>query len=149
MSRLRYTVFPGSFAVLRLAPDADVPVDLLAPPFHSVTRTPVELSVVCPETAFQEGSRAETGWSLLALAGPFPFEMVGVLASVLEPLATAGVSIFALSTFDTDYVLVKRERLAEAIDALTAAGHERVEAGTEGIRATLSPPRASAMFRAP
>jgi hypothetical protein len=130
MSPLRYTVFPGSFAVLRLAPDADVPMEALVPPFHSVTRTPAELSVVCPETAVPEGARAETGWSLLALAGPFPFELVGVLASVLGPLATAGVSIFALSTFDTDYVLVKRERLEDAIGALTAAGHERVEHGT-------------------
>lgn len=130
MRPLRFAVLPGSFAVLRLEPDADVPLDLLVPPFHSVTRTPAELSVVCPETAVAEGARTETGWALLALAGPFPFEMVGVLASVLGPLATAGVSIFALSTFDTDYVLVKRERLADAIGALTAAGHERVEDGT-------------------
>jgi hypothetical protein len=128
VSPLRYTVFPGSFAVLRLGPDADVPVDLLVPPFHSVTRTPAELSVVCPEGGVPEGSRAETGWALLALAGPFPFEMVGVLASVLEPLAAAGVSIFALSTFDTDYVLVKREKLADAVAALAAAGHEHIEA---------------------
>ena len=130
MSPLRYAIFPGSFAVLRLAPEADVPVELLVPPFHSVTRTPSELSVVCPESAVPAGSRAETGWALLALAGPFPFEMVGVLASILGPLATAGVSIFALSTFDTDYVLVKSERLADAVAALAAAGHERVEPGT-------------------
>ena len=130
MSPLRFTDLPGSFAVLRLAPDADVPAELLVPPFHSVTRTPAELSIVCPENAVPAGSRAETGWALLALAGPFPFEMVGVLAAVLGPLAEAGVSIFALSTFDTDYVLVKRERLADAINALTAAGHERVGAGT-------------------
>lgn len=130
MRPLRFSILPGSFAVLRLAPDADVPAGLLVPPFHSLTRTSAELSVVCPEAALPEGTRAERGWALLALVGPFPFEMVGVLASVLGPLATAGVSIFALSTFDTDYVLVKRERLAIAIDALTAAGHERVEAGT-------------------
>ena len=130
MSPLRFFVLPGSFAVLRLAPDADVPMDLLVPPFHSVTRTPVELSVVCPEGAVPEGARAETGWALLALAGPFPFELVGILASVLGPLAKAGVSIFALSTFDTDYVLVKSERLADAVAALAAAGHERVEPRT-------------------
>jgi uncharacterized protein len=130
MSPLRFSVLPGSFAVLRLAPDAAVPAGLLVPPFHSVTRTPAETSVVCPESVTPEGARAETGWALLALAGPFPFELTGVLASVLSPLATAGVSIFALSTFDTDYVLVKSGRLADAVAALVAAGHERVEPGT-------------------
>ena len=130
MRPLRFSILPGSFAVLRLAPDADVPAGLLVPPFHSLTRTSAELSVVCPEAALPEGTRAERGWALLALAGPFPFEMVGVLASVLGPLATAGVSIFALSTFDTDYVLVKHERLADAVASLAAAGVERVESAT-------------------
>jgi hypothetical protein len=127
MSRLRLTVVPGSWAVVRLAPDAAVPPGVLVPPFHSVTRTPSELSVVCPESAAPPGALVETGWALLGLVGPFPFSMVGVLSSVLGPLAASGVSIFALSTFDTDYVLVKRERLAAAISALTAAGHEVVE----------------------
>ena len=130
MRPLRFSILPGSFAVLRLAPDADVPAGLLVPPFHSLTRTSAELSVVCPEAALPEGTRAERGWALLALVGPFPFEMVGVLASVLGPLATAGVSIFALSTFDTDYVLVKHERLADAVASLAAAGVERVESAT-------------------
>lgn len=126
MSRLRFSVVPGSFAVLRLAPDAEVPPGVLAPPFHSVTRTPAELSVVCPDEALPEGARAERGWAILALEGPFPFELTGILASILVPLAKAGVGIFALSTFDTDYVLVKRERLDDALAALAAAGHERV-----------------------
>ena len=126
-SRLRFTVVHGSWAVVRLAPDAAVPPGVLVPPFHSVTRTPAELSVVCPETAAPVGAVVETGWALLGLVGPFPFSMVGVLASVLAPLAAGGVSIFAVSTFDTDYVLVKRETLATAISALTAAGHELVE----------------------
>lgn len=126
MSRLRFTVVPGAYVVVRLAPDAAVPPGALVPPFHSVTRTPSELSVVCPEAAAPPGALVETGWALLRLVGPFPFSMVGVLSSVLGPLAASEVSIFALSTFDTDYVLVKRERLAAAISALTAAGHELV-----------------------
>ncbi len=129
MKPLRFSVVPGAFAVLRLAPDADVPAGLLAPPFHSVTRTAAELSIVCPEGALPDGARAETGWALLALEGPFPFDLVGILASFLGPLAAAGVGIFAASTFDTDYVLVKREKLDAALDALAAAGHERVGAG--------------------
>lgn len=129
MSRLRFAVVPGSYAVVRLAPDAAIPASALVLPFHSVTRTPAELSLVCPEEAVPEGTRAEAGWALISLVGPFPFSMVGVLASVLAPLAEAGVSIFALSTFDTDHVLVKREKLDAAVAALLAAGHERVEPG--------------------
>jgi hypothetical protein len=126
MSPLRFSVVPGTYAVLRLAPDAAVPEGVLVPPFHSVTRTPAELSVVCPEETAPAGVRTEPGWALLALEGPFPFELVGILASILVPLAAARVGIFALSTFDTDYVLGKRERLEEALAALAAAGHERV-----------------------
>jgi hypothetical protein len=132
MSPLRFSVLPGSWAVVRLPPDADVPAAALVPPFHSVTRTPDELSLVCPDHAVPEESRAERGWAVLALAGPFPFELTGILLSFLAPLAAAGVGVFAMSTFDTDYVLVKRERLDEAVDALVAAGHERVGAGANG-----------------
>jgi len=129
MSALRFSVVPGSFTVLRLDPDAAVPPGVLVPPFHSVTRTPAELSIVCPDGAVPDGARAERGWAILALQGPFPFELTGILASVLVPLATAGVGIFAMSTFDTDYVLVKCERLRAAIAALVAAGHERAGDG--------------------
>ena len=126
MSPLRFSVVAGSYAVLRLAPDAEVPPGVLVPPFHSVTRTPAELSVVCPDEAVPEEAKAERGWAILALEGPFPFELTGILASILVPLAKAGVGIFALSTFDTDYVLVKGDRLHDALAALAAAGHVQV-----------------------
>jgi len=129
MRSLRYSVLPGSWAVVRFPPDAEVPAFLLAPRFHSVTRTAAELSVVCPDGAVPEGARAEPGWAVLALEGPFPFDLVGVLAAFLVPLAEAGVGIFAMSTFDTDYVLVKRERLGAALEALSAAGHVRTGPG--------------------
>lgn len=129
MGSLRYSVLPGSWAVVRFPPDTEIPASLLAPPFHSVTRTAAELSVVCPDGAVPEGARAERGWAILALEGPFPFDLVGVLAAFLVPLAEAGVGIFALSTFDTDYVLVKRERLGATLEALAAAGHVRTDPG--------------------
>lgn len=125
MGSLRFSVLPGSWAVVRFPPDAEVPASLLAAPFHSVTRTAAELSVVCPDGAVPEGARVERGWAILALEGPFPFDLIGVLAAFLVPLAEAGVGIFALSTFDTDYVLVKRERLEAALEALSSAGHVR------------------------
>ena len=132
MGSLRFSVLPGSWAVVRLPPDAEVPAAALVPPFHSVTRTLHELSLVCPDHAVPEGSRAERGWAVLVLAGPFPFELTGILLSFLAPLAAMGVGIFAMSTFDTDYVLVKREKLDTAIEALVAAGHLRVGDGTNG-----------------
>lgn len=71
-------------------------------------------------------TRVELGWLALKLEGPFPFSMTGVLASFLNPLAEAQIAIFAISTFDTDYVLIKRDGLKQAIHALAAAGHEKL-----------------------
>ena len=94
--------------------------------FFCVTQTAEELSIVCEETRVPAGVRVERDWVALKLDGPFPFAMTGVLTSFLQPLAEAGVAIFAVSTFDTDYVLMKRDKLEAAIKALGAAGHEMV-----------------------
>jgi hypothetical protein len=109
---------PGRYAVCRLAADADVPAA-----FFSVTRTPDELSVVCAEDLAPHGARCEGGWRIFQVAGPLEFTLTGVLAAIAAPLANASVSIFAISTFDTDYVLVKEEKLARAVEALRGAGH--------------------------
>jgi len=92
-----------------------------------VVRTGDELSIVCAEDRIPDGVRAERGWLALKLEGPFPFVMTGVLASFLQPLAEAEIPIFAISTFDTDYVLIKPEHLEAAVEALGAAGHEKVD----------------------
>ncbi len=116
-----YSVEEGDWAVARLDPSEPVPAWAAKSPFASVTRTAEELSIVCADLEVPEGVRAERGWAMLKLAGPFPFTATGVLSSVLAPLARAGVSVFAVSTFDTDYVLVKRHDLARAVDALEEA----------------------------
>jgi uncharacterized protein len=121
---MRLTIIPGMFAVCRLDPDALVPSGLTAGALLSVTRTPHELSIVCGEQVAPEGARCERGWKCLAVEGPLPFSATGILASLAAPLAQAEISIFALSTFDTDYLLVPESRLASAIAALVAAGHE-------------------------
>ena len=117
----RFTVEEGRWAVARLGPEAGVPEWAESEVFCSVTRTRDELSVVCPERAVPGGVRSEGGWALVRLEGPFPFTAVGVLSSVLAPLARARVSIVAVSTFDTDYVLVKEEDLGRAVEALERA----------------------------
>jgi len=95
--------------------------------FFSVTRTAEELSIVCEESSVPDSIRTDRDWVALKLEGPFPFSLTGVLSSFLTPLAEQGISIFAVSTFDTDYVLVKRETLDAATRVLRDAGHEETK----------------------
>jgi hypothetical protein len=125
-SSLRFSIVAGEFAVCRLSPAAALPAWADAAPFSSCTRTPDELSVVCPAADVPAEVRAERGWALLCLQGPFPFDAVGILRAVLDPLAVAGIGIFTVSTFDTDYVLVKQPQLPRALQALAAAGHREI-----------------------
>ena len=122
-SPLALVVLPGTFAVCRLGAEALLPARSFAGPFCSVTRTADELSVVCPEAAVPEGSHYEGGWRCLRGDGTLDLALVGVLASLLVPLAEAGVSTFAVSTFDTDHLLVREADLGRAAEALRAAGH--------------------------
>jgi hypothetical protein len=110
-------------AVCRLDPDAHIPHWALGGGFLSITRTGDELSLVCPQDAVPEEIVCERGWRYLRVAGTIPFSVVGVLARLTLPLTEAGISIFAISTFDTDYLLIKEHDLARAIDALGRAGH--------------------------
>ena len=90
--------------------------------FYSVTKTDDELSVVCPSVVVPEGVKAEKGWIVYKVEGPLDFGMTGVLASVADPLASAKISIFAISTYDTDYILVKEENRESSLAALKKAG---------------------------
>ena len=117
-------VLPGRLAVCRLAPSASVAPWMGTGAVSSVTRTDAELSVVCDEAAVPAGVTAEAGWRALRVRGPLAFHLTGVLVALAAPLAEAGVPIFAVSTYDTDVVLVKEARLADAVAALRAAGHE-------------------------
>jgi hypothetical protein len=91
--------------------------------FVSVTRTPTELSAVCAAHSVPAGTVCEAPWRMFAVRGPLDLTLVGVLASLTAPLADAAVSIFAVSTYDTDYLLVHAGDLDRAIDALTRVGH--------------------------
>lgn len=115
------------FAVARFDRDAEVPEWAFASEFVSVTRTEQELSVVCHEAALPSAAEAAVeirrGFRCLRVRGPLDFSETGVLAALAHPLADAGVSIFVLSTYDTDYLLVAAGELERAIRALTTAGH--------------------------
>jgi hypothetical protein len=120
---LHLLLLPDDLLVARLPARAPVPAWALAAPFFSLTRTAHELSVVCSAEAAPADLPAERGWRCLQVAGPLDFSLVGILASLLAPLQAAGVSVFVISTYDTDYLMLKQEQLGRALAALRAAGH--------------------------
>jgi uncharacterized protein len=119
---LTLSVLPDTLAISRL--DALTPMPDWASNFFSVTRTRDEVSIVCPERDVPAGIQSERGWRGLCVAGPLDFALTGVLAALAVPLAQASISIFAISTFDTDYVLVKETNLEGALAVLSQAGHQ-------------------------
>lgn len=125
MAGYRLRLLPERLAIVRLPPGAAVPAWAWTGPLASVTRTADELSVVCLERSAPATEQAERGWRALMVEGPLDFSQTGVLAALTAPLAEAGVSVFTISTYDTDYLLVREEDLPAATGALRAAGHQR------------------------
>ena len=124
LTALSLRLLHDKFAVCRLGPDEPLPAGLLdAAEFVAVVRTSEELSVVCPERMVPAGSRSEPGWRMFQVEGPLDFALTGVLLSLLQPLSDADVSVFATSTYDADYLMVKEANLDRARETLAAAGH--------------------------
>jgi hypothetical protein len=123
-------LLPGLFAVCRLDPNAPLPAwaTSASPRLVSITRTRSELSIVCAQGNVPNDVRTEPDWRCLMVEGPLDFNLTGVLSALLATLADAGVSTFALSTFDTDYLLVRAAQLNLAVETLNAAGHQVVAA---------------------
>ena len=117
------TLFPETFATCRLERGTPLPPWVQTEPFCSLTNTPDELSLVCLADPVPPDIQADRDWRCFKLHGPFPFSLVGILNSITVPLAQANIGIFAISTYDTDYVLVKEHHLQQAISVLTEAGH--------------------------
>ena len=121
---LSLTLRKDTLAICRLSHAAPVPNWAWNPgTFHTVSRTSDELSVVCLDSAVPDGVKKEAGWRILKVDGPLDFGLTGILASVATPLANAGISIFAISTYDTDYVMVKGDKVDAAVRVLGEAGH--------------------------
>jgi nitrilase len=114
---------PHRLAVCRLGPKDPLPAWASGGAFYSITRTADELSIVCSQDLVPAGTRCERDWRCLRVAGAMPFELVGVVAGLTAPLAAAGLSVFVLSTFDTDYLLVKEPQWAAALEVLGRQGY--------------------------
>jgi uncharacterized protein len=116
-------VLPQTFSICRLGKDAPIPDWALSSGLFSITRTDEELSVVCPQARVPEGMRRDDGWRCLQVEGPLDLSTTGVLASLTGPLAGEGIGVFAVSTYDTDYLLVKEGNLEKAVTVLLGNGH--------------------------
>ena len=121
---LKFRLLAGHYAILRLAPDVPAPEWALKGEFVSITRTHDELSIVCPVESIPLDINFDVRWICLKLEGPFAFSQTGVLLSFIEPLSNNGLPIFAVATYDTDYVLIPQDHTQQALDLLSDAGHE-------------------------
>ena len=122
-TKLTLELLQGSYAVSRQNPTDEIPGWAFKGAFLSITRTMEELSIVCSEEEVPENTTCERGWNILKIVGPLDFTLIGILAPICAILAQQRISIFAVSTFDTDYILVKAEKINKAREALCAEGY--------------------------
>jgi hypothetical protein len=123
MTKLSLSLLPGEFAIAKFDKDSQW-VGMEWGDFFSITHTPDEISIVASQNLIPEGAPCEKGWRCLKVNGPLDFSLTGVLSSLANPLAQAGISIFALSTYETDYLLVRQSDLEKALQILRQEGFE-------------------------
>ena len=121
--KLTLIILRETFAICRLDKDAPIPDWAFQGGLFSITRTKDELSIVCPQINVPKGILCNQGWSCLKIKGPLDLSLTGIISSIASTLEKEGISLFSISTYDTDYVLVKEKDLEKAIFALTEGGH--------------------------
>jgi hypothetical protein len=126
---LHLTLLPAQFAICRLPAGSALPEWATPGALSSVSWTADETSVVCEQTSVPAGVKCDGGWRAFKVAGPMDFDLPGILLSIAKPLADAEIGILAVSTFDTDYVLVKEATFEAAVVALREYGHTVVQPG--------------------
>ncbi|WP_322999226.1 ACT domain-containing protein [Castellaniella sp.] len=121
--KIRLQLLEGAYAVSRLSPSSAIPAWADGPGFVSISRGREELSIVCRQERVPEGITTQGGWTALCFAGPFAFDEIGIVLSVVQPLSERGIGVFVVSTYDTDYMLLKSADMARATEVLIDAGH--------------------------
>jgi hypothetical protein len=124
MKSLKFSIIEGHFTIHRLKPGSAIPKGVTASPFYSISGSAEELTIVAPDVVWMESEKADPDWSCLKVNGPLDFDEIGILSGITTALAKAEISVFAVSTFDTDYILVKHEKLQQAKEVLSAEGHK-------------------------
>ena len=121
--KLQLNVLENLFTIHRFPPNHEIPNQIYESQFYSISKTDEELSIVCSSTIQVHSEKSDTDWSCIKVEGPLEFFLTGILAKISAVLAEAEISIFAISTFDTDYILVKSEKLPFAKKALLKSGY--------------------------
>ena len=121
---MKLKILKGAYQVAKLAPNSAAPENALCGEFFSVTRTEEELSVVCAQDMDFACESREPDWRILKIEGPLDFSLIGILSKISTILADDKISIFAVSTYNTDYILVKSKDLDNAVLALEKSGYE-------------------------
>lgn len=124
---MKLEIITQELSICRMEAKEQIPSWAIQGDFFSIAKTPDELSIVCEERFVPQGVTSNRPWRAIKVIGPLDFSLVGILSSLTSVLARAGISLFAISTFDTDYILVKSDRLDDARNALNSEGHIFVE----------------------
>ena len=122
--KLVLSVLSETFTIHKLSPDESIPEEILNCNYYSVSKTEIELSLVCSEVIEVQSLQSSKGWKCIKVAGPLDFNLTGILAGISDILAKENISIFAISTFDTDYILVRTQDLSSARTTLRQAGYK-------------------------
>jgi len=118
------SVLSETFTIHKLSPNVSIPEEILKSNYYSVSKRENELSVVCSELIEVQSLQRSKGWKCIKVKGPLDFNLTGILAGISDILFQANISIFAISTFDTDWILVKSQDLSSARTKLRLAGYK-------------------------
>jgi hypothetical protein len=116
-----------SFTIHRLSKESDIPAQVFSAPIYFIAKTFNEVSIVIPENIKINSAAIETNWQALEVVGPLDFSLTGILSRIATLLANESISIFAISTFDTDYILVKKDTISTAIKTLKLNDYNVIE----------------------
>ncbi len=122
-NKLKLAILDGEYAIHHLSPEQGIPSSVLEGDFFAIVRTDEELSIVCDAHLPVSSEKSEAGWACIKVLGPLDFALTGILAKISSALAEAEISIFAISTYNTDYILIKADTLDAAKKVLKKAGY--------------------------
>ena len=116
--KLNLKLLKGKYSVCRINKDDEIPKWIFNEEFFSITKTEDELSIVCLQDKIKDDVLCERNWKVLKIEGPLDFSLIGILSKISTLMANNNISIFAISTYDTDYILIKEESIDKAIELL-------------------------------